>query len=130
MKLKVSAGPNLAYLILRIIPSVLCIEYVLNSIKGLSLSRLAWDTVSPDFDKFVLYVKACPLPGKCLNLRQSLIKPGARPTCYLEMQGLIHDCVTAFFYRIFPHSLDVEHFLAQPLGCCFSNKDLQLSSTV
>ena len=62
-------GPNLAYLILRIIPSVLCIVYDLNNIQGLSLSRLAWDTISREFEEFVLYVKACPLPGKCLDLR-------------------------------------------------------------
>lgn len=62
-------GPNLAYLIFRSIPSVLYIEYELINVKGLSLSCLIWDTVSPEFEEFVSYMKASPLPSGCLDLR-------------------------------------------------------------
>lgn len=85
-------GPSLAYLILRVIPTL--------SHSKFQMSHLAWDVVSPEFEDFVLYVKACPLPGKCLGLKQSLVRPGAHPTCHLEVQGLINEYVTAFLLSI------------------------------
>jgi len=86
------------------------------------LSHLTWDAVSSEREDFVLYVKVCPLPGKCLHLKQSPVRPGASPICHLEMQGLINEYVTAFLLdinwdfestcgsRILSHSLDVERF--------------------
>lgn len=68
----------------------------LSSVQRLSLSCLAWDTVSPEFEEFVLHVKVCPLPRKCLDLGQCLIRAGASPTYHLELQGLIHDYMTGF----------------------------------
>lgn len=87
------------------------------------MSRLAWDALSPEFGDFVLYVKVYPLPGKCLHLKWSLIRPGASPTCHLEMQGIINEYVAACLLdinwyfestcgiRILSQSLDVEQFL-------------------